>query len=192
MSFPSQSIAELKTQASILNKRLRSTTHADAIQAAGRLLCLPRFVQATPEEVLRNADSVQRKDLLRVVAIEQGFASWQALVAKARKREAWRARRAQSEFSQLYPHWAIAFTNEWYHDYRSAQAALEVRGGYLLPHNNDYFIAAADYVAQLGLDPHDPDWDLIGYDWARPADTAAHARLAARLSGKTVPAGGAR
>ena len=33
----------------------------------------------------------------------------------------------------------------------------------------------------LGLDPDDPDWAAIGWDWARPRSPAARRRLYARL-----------
>ncbi len=29
----------------------------------------------------------------------------------------------------------------------------------------------------LGVDPDDPDWERIGYDWLRPLDEAARGRL---------------
>lgn len=35
-------------------------------------------------------------------------------------------------------------------------------------------------VRELGLDPDDPDWVTIGWDWVRPADDEAWRRLKER------------
>jgi hypothetical protein len=32
-------------------------------------------------------------------------------------------------------------------------------------------------VRELGIDPDDPDWARIGYDFVRPRDPEAHLRL---------------
>ena len=42
---------------------------------------------------------------------------------------------------------------------------------------NQFFICNSDYIKQLGFDPDDPDWKLINYDFANPADQTAWRRL---------------
>jgi hypothetical protein len=72
------------------------------------------------------------------------------------------------------------FLNHWYSDYAEARAHREAEGGYLLLHRSQYFVTVAEAVRELGLDPQDPDWARIGWDWARPADTAAWEHLRAK------------
>lgn len=70
-----------------------------------------------------------------------------------------------------------AFLNHWFSDYAEARAHLERAGGFLLPYGAQYFVAESAAITHLGLDPDDPDWARIGYDWVRPADAVAFARL---------------
>ena len=37
------------------------------------------------------------------------------------------------------------------------------------------------FIETLGLDPDDPDWKMIGFDWVRQADVAARTRLYSKL-----------
>lgn len=69
------------------------------------------------------------------------------------------------------------FLNHWYSNYDDAWEAREQEGGFLFPYRHHYFVAEADAVRELGLDPDDPDWELIGWDWVRPLDTEAWTRL---------------
>jgi hypothetical protein len=57
------------------------------------------------------------------------------------------------------------FLNHWYSDYAEARAHREAEGGYLLLHRSQYFVTVAEAVRDLGLDPQDPDWARIGWDW---------------------------
>jgi len=70
-----------------------------------------------------------------------------------------------------------AFLSRWFATYDSARSALDTEGGYLLPHGNQFFVTVPDAIRELGLDPDDPDWVVIGFDWARPADHDAWQRL---------------
>ena len=65
----------------------------------------------------------------------------------------------------------------WYSNYDDAWGSLEEEGGYLFPYRHHYFIADAEAVRELGLDPEDPDWELIGFDWVHPQDSEAWERL---------------
>lgn len=70
-----------------------------------------------------------------------------------------------------------AFLNRWFTSYDEARASLESQGGYLLPYRDHFFIATAEATRELGLDPDDPDWAAIGWDWVRPVDPEARVRL---------------
>ena len=41
--------------------------------------------------------------------------------------------------------------------------------------------ARIGFIDTLGVDPDDPDWELIGRDWVRPRRTDARARLYGKL-----------
>lgn len=72
------------------------------------------------------------------------------------------------------------FLNQWFSDYDAARTHLDAEGGYLLPYGSQYFVASAEAIRELGLEPDDPDWARINWDWIRPADTAAWERLRAK------------
>ena len=70
-----------------------------------------------------------------------------------------------------------AFLNRWFANYDEAQVSLHAEGGFLFPYQNDFFVTTSDAVRELGIDPEDPDWQLIGWNWVKPNDTAAWERL---------------
>ena len=72
------------------------------------------------------------------------------------------------------------FLNRWFADYAAARAARAAEGGYLLPYRHQFFVTGADAIRELGLDPDDPDWERIGWDWVEPLDRAAWERLRER------------
>lgn len=69
------------------------------------------------------------------------------------------------------------FLSHWFSSYEEARAFLDVEGGYLFPYERQYFVAGDMAVRVLGLDSADPDWARIGFDWVKPADEQAWARL---------------
>jgi hypothetical protein len=73
-----------------------------------------------------------------------------------------------------------AIVNRWFRTYEEARASLQSEGGYLLPYRGQYFVTLREGVRELGLDPDDPDWERIGWDWVRPGDGAAWERLVHR------------
>lgn len=75
-----------------------------------------------------------------------------------------------------------AFLNHWFSGYPEARAHLEAEGGYLLPYRTQFFVTCAEAIRERGVDPQDPDWERIGWDWVQPADLEARERLRARLS----------
>lgn len=70
-----------------------------------------------------------------------------------------------------------AIVNRWFTNYEAAKASLQSEGGYLFPYRDQYFVTLSEGVRELGLDPGDPDWARIGWDWVQPADAAAWERL---------------
>lgn len=70
-----------------------------------------------------------------------------------------------------------AILNRWFRNYTEARASLEAEGGYLLPYKNHFFVTLTEGIRDLGLDPEDPDWERIGWDWVQPKDREAWERL---------------
>jgi len=67
--------------------------------------------------------------------------------------------------------------NRWFRSYDEARAVHDREGGFLLPHKGHFFITDDEGIRILGLNPADPDWERIGWDWVRPKDLAAWTRL---------------
>ena len=65
----------------------------------------------------------------------------------------------------------------WYSNYDEAWNTREAEGGFLFPYKQQFLIAEGEAVRELGLDPDDTDWELIGWDWVQPLDTEAWERL---------------
>lgn len=70
-----------------------------------------------------------------------------------------------------------AVLSRWFANYDSARASLQAEGGYLFPFRDQCFVTLREGVRELGLDPDDPDWERIGWDWVRPTDAEAWKRL---------------
>jgi hypothetical protein len=70
-----------------------------------------------------------------------------------------------------------AVVNRWFTNYEDARASLRVEGGYLFQYRNQFFVTLREGIRELGLDPDDPDWERIGWDWVRPQDEEAWERL---------------
>ena len=86
----------------------------------------------------------------------------------------------RDEGPRMYVASMDAIVSRWFTTYEDARASLEAEGGYLLPYGEQCYVTLREGVRELGLDPDDPDWARIGWDWVRPADPEAWARLATR------------
>ncbi|WP_454785272.1 hypothetical protein [Legionella sp. WA2024007413] len=153
---PSFSVVECKIQASILLKSLRATDLLTAQNAAKRFQNLPEFRNCSLGEIIQ-AD-IQRKHALAVIAMGKGFNSWTDLKCQL-------------------PFIRGGFLNLWFAQYTEAKAHQRTQGGFLLPFKNQFFICDADYIHNLGFNPEDEDWKLIGYDWVNPERKDAWKRL---------------
>jgi hypothetical protein len=85
--------------------------------------------------------------------------------------------KTQDENTLMYVPGMAGCLNRWFRNYEEARASLEAEGGFLFPYKNQYFITEEEAIFELGLDPMDPDWALIGWDWAKPLDQEAWKRL---------------
>ncbi|WP_438042229.1 hypothetical protein [Sorangium sp. So ce128] len=167
-------VRELKTRAELLHKQLASN---DA-KALLRLRALPELGRADEAALAAAVAGIRRKHCLAVVARECGFSSWE------RARLALAGEPGAPELGALLYGRDGGVLHHWFATYEEARAHVEAlpeaSRGYLLAYKHHFFVADRAFVASLGLDPGDPDWQAIGWDWARPADLAARSRLYAK------------
>jgi hypothetical protein len=179
---PSNNLEEYKIRASILHKQLRRGNPEQAQSAAQRFQRLSHLARLPVQEIVQRKDEIQRKHALAVIALENDYASWADLKGHFERLEKLAALRQSYAYTPLYPRRCAGFINDWYASHEKARTHLVRDGGYLLPYRHHFFICQRPYIEVLGLDPDDPDWERIGWDWARPADRAAWERLNARLA----------
>ncbi|HYL38194.1 MAG TPA: hypothetical protein VEV17_19915 [Bryobacteraceae bacterium] len=160
---------ELKIRAELLHKKAQ----AGDTRALARLQVLPELRRAPAEPL---ATLVRRRHCLTAIAVELGFASWPEMKAVL-------TGKAHSGCfgSLLCPARCGTHLNNWCKIHSEAAAIRKSGGGYLLAYRNPYLVVDRYYIESLGLDPDDPDWKALGFDWARPLDVAARTRLCARL-----------
>jgi len=117
-------------------------------------------------------DVPQLKHALAVVALEAGFAGWTAL----------KQARTGLDFDEFFGAPGLADSvNAWFTSHDEAQAVRVDNGGVLLPYRRHFFVTSPAILDRLGFERGHADWAAIGYDFARPASTAAHARIKAAL-----------
>lgn len=164
---------ELKVRAEILHKRI---TSGDP-DARRRLRALAELAKADDAALAARAESIQRKHCLTVVAREAGFASWDH-AARVLRGDA-----SELDFGTiLHDRDTGGMLNAWFARYDEARAHLDERRrrgerSFLLAYKRQFLVVDVHYVAALGLDPDDADWDALDFDWARPRDGAARTRL---------------
>ena len=170
-------IRELKTRAEILHRRIQTNDR----RAVGRLRVLPQFRRSSQEHLAAATNTIQRRDCLTVIAAELGFDSWPQ--AKAAIAGDGLLVGPGADFgTMLYPgHRCAGHINRWYKTYEDATADRALSGGYLLAYKRQFVVVDRYFIESLGLDPSDPDWEALGFDWARPASVPARSRLYAKL-----------
>ncbi|WP_428265887.1 hypothetical protein [Haliangium sp.] len=164
-------LRELKVQAEILHKRIA----AGEPESLERLRALPQLRRADAPALAAMTAAARRKHCLAVVAREHGFSSWE------HAHRVLDGDRDERDFGTLL-YASSSMLNHWFADYAEARAFLDdvpLDGPrrYLLVYKRHFFVADRHFVALLGMDPDDPDWEAIGWDWARPANPAARERL---------------
>ncbi|MGE3171413.1 MAG: hypothetical protein AB7O97_02230 [Planctomycetota bacterium] len=170
-------LSRCRARARLLLSHLRGADPARARAAAERLRRLRSFAALSADDLLHDRERVRLKHALTLIAVELGHRSWPALTAEcAQHTSAAPDLCPEAMYAQRMGLWL----NRWFATYAEARASLDAEGGYLLPYRHQFFVTTAEAVRELGLDPDDADWRAIGFDWVRPTDPAAHARLLAR------------
>jgi hypothetical protein len=173
---PHPIVAEAKIQANLFYKAIKRylaiPKQKQALVLAHRLKKLPPWQATSLPAIIAAFPTVKLKTCLQLMALERGYLSWQAMSQQLLP---------QPE-TRLYKYGFGSTLNVWYATYKEAKQHLEqAQTHYLLVYKQHYFICQADHILGLGLDPHDPDWQKIGRDWACPKDLKAHARLCSKL-----------
>ena len=165
--------SEYRIRAKRLLKQLKQTSSGEiAEKAAARFQRLESFSGITVNRILENRKDAKLKHALAVVALEEGYDSWRELKVFA-----------EATGPEMYVPRMDTFLNRWFVRYGDARASLEAGGGFLLPYQRQFFICEDGAIKMLGLDPNDPDWNLIGRDWVKPGDREAWLRLAHKREG---------
>jgi hypothetical protein len=164
-------ICELKTRAEILHKRIQ----VEEPRFIARLRAVPEWRRLSDEQLAGIAAGLKRNDCLNVIAAELGFPNWP--IAKA----AIEGDEGTTEFGTLLYPSSSAGLNHWFARYEEAVPVREATNGFLLAYKRQYLVVDRFFIEALGLDPDDPDWKELGFDWVRPASLAARGRLYARL-----------
>ncbi|MCB9588230.1 MAG: hypothetical protein H6718_22670 [Polyangiaceae bacterium] len=163
-------VKELKLRAKFLHRAVMRSDPA----AVKRLRALPELRRADDAAIVAQGGELRRKHCLAVVARECGFPSWE------------HALRALSGDVEISEHGTLLYSssgvlNHWFSSYDEAHAAWADarRDGvaYLFAYKRDYFVTGVAFVESLGLDPDDPDWQALGWNWVKPANVEARARL---------------
>ena len=117
-------------------------------------------------------EAPQLKHALAVMAHEAGFAGWADL----------KQARTGLDFSEFFAAPGLGDTlNVWFSTYDEAKAFHTINGGVLLPYRQHVFVTSPAMLDRLGFEAGHTDWAAIGYDFVRPASTAAQARIKAAL-----------
>ena len=178
-TFSHSELDEYKTQAVLLLKQLRSDDSQVSFKAAERFQQLPHLLNTTVAEIAAS-DEVKLKHALNVIALEHKHDNWADFKQLLERKENFRAK-LKDQYTLVYPQRCSHIMNGWHPNYDSAKDELKEIGGYLFPYKNQFFICDRGYIHTLGLDPDDPDWKLIDWDWVQPADQAAWERLNTKL-----------
>ncbi len=158
-------IARCRAEARRLLKDLRSAEPARAQPAARRFQRLRSFAALDPADLPALRERARQKHALAVVADEHGHGSWPELLRALQSPPCWHAPALGG------------FLFAWFAGHGEGSAARAETNGYLLPFRGQCFVCGADAIAELGVDPADPDWARCGFDLVQPADAAAAARL---------------
>jgi len=165
---PQDPISLLKSRARTLHKQARLGDE----QALTRLRKTPEFRKSDDEAVLT---TLKRRHCLAAVAREHGFDGWSHATGLINGGE-------KGGFgTTLYPKGCGGHSNIWSATYDEARQIRAEHGGFLLAYKNQFLVVDEHFIRTMGLDPDDADFDLIGRDWARPADREARTRLYGKL-----------
>ena len=153
-------IQEIRVRAEILQNRAQAHHHTSLQRFRG----VPDFDPA----------NIRRRDCLLVIAKEMGFLNW------PHAKRVLSGEETRDFGGLLCPRKCGGHFNLWYKTHAEADAIRRERGGYVLAFRQQFLVVERPYIETLGLDPDDPDWLALGFDW-RGGPAAVRARLYSKL-----------
>ncbi|WP_120495931.1 hypothetical protein [Kiloniella sp. EL199] len=170
-------IHELKHNARILHRNL--TTGKQASLA---------FIKKNPDfknlSDLAIIETVKRKHCLSQIAKALGFKGWSHLsqIIQMETPPVPTSERSELDYGKiLCSSRCMPYTNFWTVFYLEAKEHRDQTNGYLLTYGTQFLVTEQDFIKTLGLDPKDPDWNLIERDWANPKNIKARDCLYQKL-----------
>lgn len=113
---------------------------------------------------------LKRRHALDAAARELMGVSYLELIARA-------GRPPKADPTRFFERPLAAHWNHWFARYNEAAAHLRESGGFLFPFRRQFVVVDGHVLRTLGLASDHPDWQAIGFDWVRPRDSEAFARL---------------
>ncbi|TQV72329.1 hypothetical protein FLL45_19115 [Aliikangiella marina] len=154
-----------KAQAAKLHKQIKQS---DLILQSDLNI---RLAQFNMEYWLESPSTVKRKQVLNLIALENGFANWQALKSRVELETA-------LDFQTFFcRHGLGGYLNHWFTNYAEAKAHQNAYGGILLPYRQQFFVTPINFLDKLGFDQSDEEWRAIGFDWVVPKSNRAKLRI---------------
>jgi hypothetical protein len=142
-------IREIRVRAELLHHNAQTYNTGTLNRFRG----VPRFDRA----------NIRRRDCLFVIAREMGFPNW-PYAKRVLSGE------AMDDFGDLLcPRRCGGYLNLWYRTHGEAEIVRRSRGGYLLAYRKHFLVVERSYIEVLGLDPDDPDWRSLDFDWTHNA-----------------------
>ncbi len=169
-------IRELKIRAEILQRQLNHRRPA----ALERLRSLPEFRSRSYAGLEAAGPGIRRRQCLSLIAAEFGFSGWQHATAVISG-----AHDVRDFGTLLCPRRCGAHLSLWYRLHSEAVVGRRASGGYLLAYRRDLLVVDRWFIGTLGLDPDDPAWRQLGFDWVRPRDMRARTCLYGMLIERT-------
>lgn len=115
---------------------------------------------------------IQLKEAFEIIAKAAGFPSWREQKAAIEKTNFLGLAKSGPQIQV------------WFRDYEEARAHAQETGGYLIPHEKDFFVGDLDFLKSLGLTENDPDLKAVGSDWSKPGSDRALEVLIRKISNR--------
>ena len=124
-----------------------------------------------------NPAEIRRRDCLALLATELGFENW------PQAKRALSGEPVPDYGTLLYPKRCGGHLNLWFRTHDEAAGVRQTRQGYLLGYRRVFVVVDRFFIESLGLEPNDPDWQTLHFDWTRDERSciSARARLYAKL-----------
>lgn len=107
---------------------------------------------------------IESKKQARILAKQQGIKLKQALEILAHQHQFPDWKSYKNSLDTFWYSQSSAYLNHWFASHKDALMYLEQHQGYLLTYKGDYFVATAEYIEHLGIDPNAEVWKVINYD----------------------------